>query len=229
MNNHSVSKANNLIDASYKLNVQAQKLILACLAKIDSRKAVPKEISLTAKEFEDLMGITNNARRDLYSAADSLFTSSIILRDENEEVELYWVQKKVKKLRGEGKVTLVWSDDILKYISQLKSRFTSYKIRHIAHLQSTHSIRIYELLMRFKDTNVRMISVDDFKAALGISDKYKEFKTLKRDVLNPSLKELNARSNLDITLETVKKGRSVVALTFEFNEKPEVQQELDFS
>ena len=51
MNNLSVTKSNCLIDASYQLNVQAQKLVLACLGKVDSRNEIPKEIKITAIEF----------------------------------------------------------------------------------------------------------------------------------------------------------------------------------
>lgn len=225
MNNFSISKSNNLIDASYKLNVQAQKLVLACLAKVDSRKEIPKEISITALEFSELMGIDHNAHRDLYKAADALFKSSILLVDDKEEVELYWVQKKVKKLKGQGKVTLVWSDDVLKYISQLRSRFTSYKLRDIADLQSSHSIRLYELLMRFSDTGVRKISIDGFKAALGISGKYEQFKDLNKWVIKPALKELSKKLNIEIT--TLKTGRKITALYFTFSEKKEYQHELD--
>jgi plasmid replication initiation protein len=226
MNNLLVTKSNSLIDASYKLNVQAQKLVLACLSKVDSRNEIPKEMSLSASEFGELMGVKNNARRDLYKAADALFKSSIILKDEKEEVELYWIQKKAKKLKGEGVVTLVWSDDVLKYISQIKSRFTSYKLRNIANLQSSHSIRLYELLMKFNDTGERVIYLDDFKSALGISDKYKEFKILKRDVIAPSVKELNQRSDLIIKFETIKKGRSVAALSFEFKKSAQLKMDI---
>ena len=87
------------------------------------------------------MGIPN-ARRDLYKAADSLFDAVITLKDEKEEVKLRWIQKSVKKIKGEGAVIITWADDILKYISSLQSRFTSYKLRYIAELQSGHSIRL---------------------------------------------------------------------------------------
>ena len=142
MSNLSVSKSNDLIDASYKLNAQAQKLVLACLAKVDSRKDIPKEISLTASEFSEIMGITNNARRDLYKAADTLFDAIITIKEGKETTRIRWVQKDVKKQKGEGAITIYWTDDVLKYISQLKSRFTTYKLRNIAHLQSAHSIRL---------------------------------------------------------------------------------------
>lgn len=229
MNNLSVTKSNNLIDASYKLNVQAQKLVLACLGKVDSRPDVApqKEITLTASEFSELMGVDiKNAHRELYKAADALFKSVIVLHEGDEEVELYWIQEKAKKLKGEGAVRIVWSDRILKYISQLKSRFTTYKLRNIATLQSGHSIRLYELLMKFNATGERVIYLDDFKSALGISDKYPEFKVLNRDVIKPALAELNKRSDLIIKFDTIKKGRNVVALVFEFRQNKQINLDI---
>lgn len=225
MSNLQVTKSNTLIDASYKLNVQAQKLVLACLSKVDPRAGsiVPKETTMTALEYAELMGIKHNARRDLYKAADALFKSSIILFEDNEEIELYWIQKKAKKIKGESAVTLYWSEDVLKYITQLMGRFTSYKLRNIAKLQSTHSIRLYELLMKFNSTGERVIFIDDFKSALGISDKYPLYKDLNKWVIKPSVKELNQRSDLDITFTAIKKGRSVGALGFEFKKKDQLQ------
>lgn len=229
MNNLSVAKSNNLIDASYKLNVQAQKLVLACLGKIDSRPDAPpqKEVTLTASEFSELMGIDiKNAHRELYKAADALFKSSIVLHEGDDEIELYWIQEKAKKLKGEGAVRIVWSDRILRYICQLKSRFTTYKLRNIASLQSGHSIRLYELLMKFNATGERVIYLDDFKSALGISDKYPEFKVLNRDVIKPAIEELNQRSDLLIKFDTIKKGRNVVALIFEFKQNNQLKFDL---
>ena len=229
MNNLSVAKSNNLIDASYKLNVQAQKLVLACLGKIDSRPdATPqKEVTLTASEFSELMGIDiKNAHRELYKAADALFKSSIILHEGDDEIELYWIQEKAKKLKGEGAIRIVWSDRILRYICQLKSRFTTYKLRNIASLQSGHSIRLYELLMKFNATGERVIYLEDFKSALGISDKYPEFKVLNRDVIKPAIDELNQRSDLIIKFDTIKKGRTVAALVFEFKQNNQLKMDI---
>lgn len=222
MNNLSVTKSNCLVDASYQLNVQAQKLVLACLGKIDPRSDVPKEMTLTAIEYSELMGIPN-ARRDLYKAADTLFDAVITLKDDKEEVKLRWIQKGVKKLKGEGAITITWTDDVLKHISSLQSRFTTYKLRHIAELQSSHSIRLYELLMRFNSTGERVIFLDDFKSTLGISDKYPQFKILNRAVIKPSIEELNQRSDLIINYETIKKGRAVVALSFTFKQNKQMK------
>ena len=225
MNNLSVTKSNCLVDASYQLNVQAQKLVLACLGKIDPRSDVPKEMTLTAIEYSELMGIPN-ARRDLYKAADTLFDAVITLKDDKEEVKLRWIQKGVKKLKGEGAITITWTDDVLKHISSLQSRFTTYKLRHIAELQSSHSIRLYELLMRCNSTGERVIYLDDFKSTLGISDKYPQFKILNRAVIKPSVEELNQRSDLIINYETIKKGRTVTALAFTFKQNKQMKMDI---
>lgn len=226
MSNLSVTKSNCLIDARYKLPVQAQKLVIACLGKIDPRHEVPREVNLTASEFSELMGIDiKNAHRELYKAADKLYNSDIVLHENGEEIELRWIQEKAKKLKGEGAIRLVWSDRVLRYISQLRGNFTSYKLRNIAELQSGHAIRVYELLMRFQDTGERDIFLDDFKSALGIADKYPEFKVLNRDVLKPAIKELNQRSDLVVECETIRRGRTVEKLKFSF--KPSQQLKMD--
>lgn len=225
----SVYKAHDLIDASYRLNVQSQKLVLACLGKIDSRPETQpqKEVKLTATEFSELMGIDiKNAHRELYKAADSLFKSSIILHEGDEEIELYWIQEKAKKLKGEGAVTIIWSDRILRYICQLKGRFTKFKLRNIASLQSGHSIRLYELLMRFNSTGIRNIALLDFRSALGLDDKYTEFKILNRDVIKPAVNELNQRTDLIISYETLKSGRSVVGLSFSFKQNQQMKMDI---
>ena len=218
MNNLSVTKSNTLIDASYRLNTQAQKLILACLGKVDSRGEIPKVITISAQEYSDLMGIPN-AHRELYRAADSLWDAEIIIHEGDLKTRLRWVQKDVQKIKGEGAVTITWSDDVLLYISQLKNRFTTYKLHQIANLKSSHSIRLYELLMKFKSTGERIIYLDDFKSALGIFESYKQFKELHKKVIKPAVYELNQCSDLSIKYETIKKGRSVAALGFTFKTK----------
>lgn len=210
-----MTKANHLIDASYRLNTQAQKLVLACLSKIDSRKNVSKDVTITALEYAELMGV-KNAHRELYKAADSLWDAEITITKNDEKTRLRWIQKDVKKIKGSGTVTITWSDEVLVYIGQLKDRFTTYKLHQIASLKSNHSIRLYELLMRFKSTGERVIYLTDFKSALGISDSYKLFKELNKKVIKPAINELNERSDLTVEYETIKKGRSVAALSFRF-------------
>ncbi len=215
MNNATVTKSNQLVEASYRLNAQSQKLILACLSKIDPREEVPSEITITALEYGELMQVPN-VHRELYKAADSLWDAEIILREHGNERRLRWIQEDIKIIDGEAAITLYWSDSVLQYISALKSRFTTYKLKQVAGLQSAHSIRLYELMMQFKSTGFRIISVDDFRSSMGISETYSLFKDLNKHVIKKSVSEINACTDIFIKFETIKNGRSVVALSFEF-------------
>lgn len=224
--NLQIGKSNYLVEASYKLSLQEQRLILACLAKIDSRQDVPKIMSLTAQEYSETMGIdVKNAHRELYKAAERLYDRSIKVSDPEKIEEFRWVQKKVTYIKGEGKIVLTWSDDVLKYISQLKNRFTTYKLRYIASLQSSYSIRLYELLMQFSSTSERTIYLEDFRSLLQLHDKYQNFKDLNKKIIKPAIKELNEISDLNVILKTIKKGRSVTALSFDFKKKKQIQLE----
>jgi plasmid replication initiation protein len=226
MNNLTVTKSNKLIEASYQLSTNAQKLLLCCIAQLNSQvdAITNKEMTITTLEYERLTGVSN-ARRELYKSVDALFRSSVMIKNtETEEVEVHWIQKKTKKHKGDGAITITWSEDVLQYLTQLQSRFTSYKLVAISELNSAHAIRLYELLMRFKSTGERVIFVGDFKSALGISNKYKDYKSLNQWVIQPSLRELK-KSNLDVEFIPMKKGRKIEALAFKFKEKS--QREMD--
>jgi plasmid replication initiation protein len=217
MNNLTVTKSNNLLDASYRLNAQAQKFLLCCIAKVNPEDRPRKTMTITASQFAELMGIDLKiAYRDLYDAADSLFNSSIILKEDNEDIELVWIQKKAKKIKGEGQVTITWSDDVLKYLTQLSSKFKSYQLRQIANLDSAHAIRLYEILIRFEDTGWREMRVEDFKIAMGVTGKYIQYKELNRRVLSPAIKQINKHSNLTVTLTPKKRGLKIYKLRFDF-------------
>jgi len=53
---------------------------------------------------------------------------------------------------------------------------------------------------------------------LGLESKYIEFRAMNQLVLKPAIKELNEKSNIIVSVNTVKNGRSVIALDFHFKE-----------
>lgn len=61
---------------------------------------------------------------------------------------------------------------------------------------------------------------------LELDDKYADFKILNRDLIKPAIAELNEKSNLAVTVETVKKGRKVTALRFQFKEDKQIKMAL---
>jgi plasmid replication initiation protein len=109
------------------------------------------------------------------------------------------------------------------YLTQLKGQFTRVVIKNVSSLSSTYSIRIYELLQQFRSTGDRTIALDDFRSMLNLDDKYQQFKDLNKLLLKPAIAELNEKSDLAVTFETIKQGRKVIALRFRFKEDKQIR------
>ncbi|KLU16125.1 MULTISPECIES: replication initiation protein [Xenorhabdus] len=219
-------KSNALIEASYKLTLQEQRVLLVCIGKLNPKDEIPKKtFKLTANEFYLAfpdMG-RKHSERHLKEAVERLWDRTIIINWKDKKEEIRWIQRKAKYFDGEGRMEISFSDYIMPYLTQLTHQFTAISVKNVSSLKRTYSIRIYELLMQFKKTGERLIKLDDFRAMLGIDDKYKTFKSLNQLVLIPALKELNEKSDLMVLVELVKNGRTVVALHFQFKEDKQIK------
>lgn len=230
MSELTVTKSNALLDASYQLSARAQKLMLCCIAKLNPQAKPSPEMSITASEYAEILGMemTDDVYRDLHSAADALFDAYISIKEGDTTKRYRWVQEDVIKHTGEGTVTLMWSNRIMLHLYYLNRDFKTYHIKHIANLDTGHAIRLYEILIKFEKTGWREMSLEDFKAMMGIVDKYPAYRDLNKRVIAPAIKQLNKSSNLkNLKLTPKRKGRKIVGLRFDF--KADDQMELPLS
>src|SRR5471030_1574718 len=188
-------KSNALIEASYKLTLQEQRFLLACIGRLNSKDAPDSQKSMTLTAAEFYTHFPDMGRK----------------------------QRRAEYLKGEGKVEITFSDAIMPYLTQLKGQFTKVVVKNISSLSSSHSIRIYELLQQFITTGDRMIRLDDFRSMLNLNDKYPLFKDLNKHVIKPALEELNNKSDLFVIIDTVKQGRKVTSLHFRFKEDKQIK------
>ena len=216
-----ISKHNTLIEASYKLTLNEQRLVLLCISKIDPRKPLPKDHSftITANEFSEVFGVDEkNSYKELEMASKTLSERWIKTYKGEKKEKFRWIFGIVYH-KSEGKMTLGFSPWIQPYLTKLYQQFTSYKLNQVSKLKSIYSIRIFEFLTQFKSTGKLSIDLQKFKDRLEIKDEYKRFYNLKMRVIEPAVKELIEKSNLKIGWKPIKSGRSVSQLEFTFGEK----------
>jgi plasmid replication initiation protein len=215
-----VTKHNNLIEASYKLTLNEQRLVLLCIARLDTRKPLPKDnlFTITAKEFSKTFGIEEkHAYEALDEAASTLYERDIRTYDGKYRERFRWVCG-VQYHDNEGKVTLGLSTFITPYLTMLHERFASYKLNQIAGLKSIYSIRLLEFLTQFKATGKLIIELGRFKDRLDLKNEYTRFFDLKKRVIEPAVKELREKSNLEIDWRPIKLRRTIKQLEFVFSE-----------
>jgi plasmid replication initiation protein len=226
-----VTKSNSLIRAAYKLSLQEQRLILAGISKLDSRKShlTPRnnqtKVRITALEFAETFGIDKRkAYEELREATNELFERKITEIDGKRTSKARWVSK-VQYHDGEGWAEFTFAEDVMPYITLLREKFTSYKLRQVASLRSVYSVRIFELLVQFTHTGILRIGIDDLIRQLYLP--YTRYVDIVRRVIQPAVDELRVKSNLDIEWQPIKDGRAVKTIEFRFRESAQKALDLE--
>jgi len=219
-----VTKHNNLIEASYKLTLNEQRLVLFCIAQLDPRKPLPKDnlFTVMAREFAEMFGVEEkHVYESLETSSNDLYERDIKTYDKKYDRRFRWVHE-VRYHKKEGKVTLGFSPSVAPYLTMLHEQFTSCRLNDIASLKSVYSIRLLEFLTQFKASGKFVISLDKFKERLELNEGYKRFHDLKKRVIEPAVKELQDKSNFSIQWEPIKgargKGIKQLEFIFEYNE-----------
>lgn len=221
MSNILVTKSNHLIEAGYKLSLNEQRLILAAIARLDSRNENEKDVfEVTASEFSKIFNIPLNQSYEMLEDATSrLYERDIKTFDKESKTRerFRWVDG-VKYWDGEAKVTLSFSRRVMPYLTILNKQFTSYELKQISNLRTAYAIRFYELLMQFFKTGVRNITLEKLRELLELGNEYSRFFDLKKRIIDPSIKNINESTNLTVEWDVMKKGCRITGLMFVFQE-----------
>lgn len=232
MQNVLVYKANALVEASYRLSLYEQRIVLACIAQVRRDEPLTDQqlYTVSAQQIADMAGVgLKTAYRHLKKASERLFDRRVTLHEApNGEgrpaVRLTrWVQT-VEYRENEGVVALRFGADMVPYLSQLSKQFTRYALADVASMTSGHGMRLYELLCQWRDTGQREVSVEWLREALQLENRYSNIRDLKRWVIQPAVNQVNEHSPLWVKWDQLKTGRRVSHLVFSFGEKKSQKQ-----
>lgn len=223
-----VYKSNALVEAAYRLSVQEQRIVLACISQVRRDEEVTDEVlySVRAADLAQLSGTAIEAAySELKTAALRLKRREVRLTQEpngkgkKPKVMITgWVQT-IFYVEGEGRVELRFTKDMLPYLTELTRQFTKYALADVAKMDSTYAIRLYELLMQWDSLGSREIELEQLREWLQLEGRYPSIKDFKLRVLEPAVEQINAHSPLAVTWEQRKTGRKVTHLLFTFGPK----------
>lgn len=232
-----VYKANELAVSRYDLTEHETKLILCCVSLLNPTIENPtreqRTIKIGYQEYAQMMGLSfDNAYHRLNKATSELMTRTVEIIYPEGDIEktiFQWVNF-AKFSRKNQSLELVFSEDIIPYLFQLK-KFIKYNLEHVKAFENKYSMRVYEWLLKeltqrkTHKANIQ-ISVNDFKFMMMLEKKYNEFKILNFWVLSKVLKDINTHSNMKLAIE--KQGRPVNTLIFqvEFDKQIDLIKEL---
>jgi plasmid replication initiation protein len=242
-----VTKSNKLIqiklmESKTMLSVKDQKIILSVVSQINPDDEDFKDYKLSINDISKITGMKKqNIHTGINEACTRLMTSPITIKEPSNPKGFLIVNwfSHAEYLPDDGNINFSISPRIKPYLLQLKGQFTSYRLNQIMSLQSSYSIRIYELLrqflpMNYKNKNIafREITIEDLRGYMGVEDgKYPRFADLKNKIIVRCQKELLKETDLCFDFEPIRRGRRMHAIKFtikynpKFNAQAEKQEQ----
>ena len=192
---------------------------LARTTKISSNDPV----FISSSEFSKECGIDlSTAYTALELASERLFTRFFgYTNAEGDRVKMRWLNKVIYKA-GQGGSELYFTDEVLLLLREFDALnpYTKYKKEVVLRLKKDYSLDFYHLAKKHQTMGGFQISLDELFEQLGLPESYQDLSNLKKRVIKPSLDEITTNTDIDLTYENVKRGRSVVGFKFTVREKP---------
>ena len=192
---------------------------LARTTKISSNDPV----FISSSEFSKECGIDlSTAYTALELASERLFTRFFgYTNAEGDRVKMRWLNKVIYKA-GQGGSELYFTDEVLLLLREFGALnpYTKYKKEVVLRLKKDYSLDFYHLAKKHQTMGGFQISLDELFDQLGLPESYQDLSNLKKRVIKPSLDEITTNTDIDLTYENVKRGRSVVGFKFTVREKP---------
>jgi len=217
-----VVKSNSLVEASYRLDLMEQRIILAAIvAAREEQKGLGDDfVTLDAKRFQTTFQMgDDNVYRQLKEAMETLFNRYVMYRDIHPESghvrvnKIRWISK-ASYIDGAGAIQIRFAQDVVPFITRLEGEFTQYRLERIGGMSSAHAVRIYEMLAQYLSAGQREIEVAWLKEALQLGDDYQRLFDLKKRVIDLSVKQINEHSDIRVSYTQRKTGRNVTHLIF---------------
>jgi hypothetical protein len=223
-----VVKSNRLIEASYRLTLAEQRIILFSIVTArQTRKGLSADdfVTIQAGDYAAMFHVPlKQAYEQIKEATKTLFRRYVILYDTHQEtgkprkIEVRWLSA-ASYIDGAGAIQLRFATDMVPFITRLETEFTRYKLGKIANMTSAYAIRLYELLVQWGSVGEREIELGWLKKTLMLEKDYPRMFDFKKRVIDVALSQINAHSDLTAQYTQRKTGRIVTHLIFTFAPK----------
>jgi len=211
-----VTKSNELVEARYRLSLREQRFVLLMVSMIEPEDEDFTYYEVPARDLIKHLGLEkeHDAYKRVRQLVRGMQARILTIDEDGGSVDVVWVAS--AKYGNDSVVSFEFSRRLKPYLLQLSREFTTYKLMNIVRLQSSHAIRIYELLKRYEKIGRRAIQLDDLRLTLGIenSSTYALYGNIKSKILLPAQREIAKHTDISFTFDEIKRGRKVVELRF---------------
>jgi len=229
-----IRQHNAITTARYEMTACEMDIVfyLLSLIKKEDEKGVMYQVRV-----KDLMEITGREwhYQQFLEATSNLRSREYIIEDDKRLLQVGLLSS-AEYIKGEGVIELEISEKVRPYLIDLKNNFTSFRLHAAFSLTSKYAKRIYQIASQWKDVGEsKMFSLHDLKVMLMLKDpkgkepeQYTKVSMFKKFVLDTAVNQINTHTDLKISYDLVKNGRSYENIRFYINTQTPEQLPLPF-
>jgi plasmid replication initiation protein len=228
-----VNRDNRYIQSSFQLTLNEARVLELAHAKVRFDTDPEPVLEFTAEEFSKAFNVDpRNAYKQMAEGVEELYERSadVIGALATDSISRFRLASESHYIESEGrvKVGLTRAMTQLLRVSKTSGGYTGYSLLQVKNLNSTHALRLYQILSRYKQNGWAEHTLGDWKFYFGVQDKYPRWVDFKKRVLNPAIKNLNEVSNYQVDKNYIlkKKGRKIHRIKINFKDKDQLLLEL---
>lgn len=224
-----IQKTNPLLSLSETdMTLPEFKILDAYLSRINSHNPDERYVTLEKGKIEEYLGLKKINQADLEKRVKNLF-QPIVIRDERKPkkftiIPLFGKAECEQDENGVWQVHLAASVEAMEYIFTPENLgYLKYRLGNVINLTSRYSYVLYLYLEHNRFRGSWEVSLDEIKGILRCtSETYNQYFRFNGLVLKRCKEELDKKTDCHFEYEAVKRGRTVTAIRFIMETKPEI-------
>ena len=219
--NNVIEKSKALVWAKFKdCSLGQLKVLDTYLSRINARDPDSDFVSFTKKEYAELMGLKDDIKASqLKPYLRKLLANVVEFKlpgDTGYQLRpiFFRADCKIDPESGLSVISLQCHPDLKQMFFNLaEDGYVRYQLKNIISMESKYSIRLYPIL---KDRPFGWtVSVDELRSLLGATNAtYSDFRRFRSMVLTKAVDEVSRITDLNVTYDLIKTGRTVTSVKF---------------
>lgn len=213
---------NRMLQVFYEMTLDEKRILILAspIARlVDATQDTAIEV--TAKDFADACNIeTASAYSQMQDASETIMSRVFNYKNERgKRVNVQWV---IRSVYEDGYISLWFTKEVLVMLKVFDEHnpFTKYKKNEVLKLRGEYSIDLYHLSKKYEKMTSWIMPLDEIREDFSLSKSYSRINNLKSRVIDPAIKEISEKTDIIVTYENVKRGRTVTGLKFTVRAKP---------
>lgn len=215
-----VGQSRAISESRYSTSKDEKRLILLAMLNENKTKILEgRWFDFRLADYARVFNVSlHESSRDTQKAIENLQDRWIYLKKEDGVFEkVRWIDG-IRASLKQGTKGVRFTAEMVEVLKNTPDQYT-YQLGEVVSLSSPEHIRIYDWIydaVFLRGQKQVTLSLDEMRHRMQLDNhkSYRLYGNLKRAILTPAIQKISTETSIEVSMEEVKEGRKVVAVTF---------------